>query len=164
MNHIDLDKLYEATSEDLLFTIGVMLTKNAPTPYIQIFYRDWTRQQLELVRASFKGGLALAFGKPKQGKCDLYLATREEIAIQADEDGHTAVLRAPAWDARLANADHIVVESFEANRRQHGCFLLLVQTPDWEFVTGIGDREVGITIGVVERRSLPVPIAQMQDP
>ncbi|MFQ5492341.1 MAG: hypothetical protein ACE5GE_16650 [Phycisphaerae bacterium] len=40
MNPIDLDKLYEATTEDLLGAIDVMLTETAPAPHTHIFYRE----------------------------------------------------------------------------------------------------------------------------
>ena len=157
MNPIDLDKLYEAISEDLLFGIGVMLTETTSAPYIHIFYRDWTRQQLEVIRESFKGGLTLTLCSPKYGKCDLYLATREKIVLQADEDGHTSVLRGPAWDARLENVEASVVRQFEANRKCYGGFMLLIQTLEAEFPASVTDADGRTVVGTIRLRSLPTP-------
>lgn len=109
-----------------------------------------THPQLEIVRESFKGGLTLTFGELRQGKCDLYLAIREKIAIQADEDGHTSVLRAPAWGARLENIEASVVGQFVANRSRHGGFMLLIRAVDWEFLTSDGDSADRVIVWAVE--------------
>ena len=42
-------------------------------------------------------------------------STRQKITLQAEQDGHTSLLRAPAWDAHLPSIDAPVVERFEAN-------------------------------------------------
>ena len=62
MDNNILDGLYEATAEDMLFAIGLLLTEGIPAPYIHIFYRAWTREQLEVVGESFKSGLTLMMG------------------------------------------------------------------------------------------------------
>ncbi len=139
MNHIDLNRLYEATSEDLLFAIGVMQIDGGLAPHVQILYEDWTRQQLELVRESFKGGLNLVIGDLKHGTHDLYLSTNAKIALRARNDGNTAVLRAPAWDARLSGVEEHVLRLFESNRKQHGGFMPQVQTLEWGFQCSVRD-------------------------
>ena len=161
MDNNDLDRLYEATVEDMLFAIGILLTESGPAPYIHIFYRDWTREQLEVVRQSFKSGLTLVMGERKHGTRDLYLASREKVALQAEDNGHTSVLRAPSWDARLADIDEAVVCAFETNRRRHGGFLLLVQTPEWEFLSSVSNVDGRTSVGAVLTQSLPVPQAHI---
>ncbi|MHC4093935.1 MAG: hypothetical protein ACYSVY_27295, partial [Planctomycetota bacterium] len=60
MNSQDLERLYEATGEDLLFAIGqLLLPGNEAAPYVHIFYRDWPREKLEVVREAFRDGLVL---------------------------------------------------------------------------------------------------------
>ena len=158
MNSQDLGELYEATGEHLLFAIGALLVPgHEPAPYVHILYRDWSREKLEVVRQSFHQGLILASGKRPQGGHDLYISTRETISLQAEDGGHTSVLRAPAWDAHLPQVDEEAVQVFEANRRRTGGFVLLLQTPEWEFLTAVDDAQGGTTVGPIERRSLPMP-------
>jgi hypothetical protein len=158
MNSQDLGELYEATGEDLLFAIGALLVSGQePAPYIHVFYRDWSREQLEVVRESFRKGLILVRGKRPKGGYDLYIGTRETISLQAKDGGHTSVLRAPAWDAHLAEVNEEAAQVFEANRRRTGGFLLLLQTPEWEFLTAVDDARGGTTVGPIEKRSLPMP-------
>ena len=158
MNSQDLDKLYQATGEDLLFAIGALLVPGQePAPHIHIFYRDWSREKLEVVRESFGEGLILVSGQRPRGGYDLYIGTRETIALQAEDGGHTSVLRAPAWDAHLAEVNDAASQLFEANRKRSGGFLLLLQTPQWEFLTAVDDDQGGTTIGPVEKRSAPMP-------
>ena len=158
MNTQDLDKLYQATSEDLLFAIGALLVPGQePSPCIHILYRHWSREKLEVVRESFRDGLILVSGKRTRGGYDLYIGTRETIVLQAEDGGHTAVLRAPAWDAHLAEVNEEAVQLFEANRKRSGGFLLLIQTPEWEFLTAVDDAQGGTTVGPIEKRSVPMP-------
>ena len=160
MNSQDLDKLYEATAEDLLFAIGALLVPGQePAPYVHIFYRDWPREKLQVVRESFRDGLILVSGKRSLGGHDLYIGTRETIALQADDGEHKSVLRAPAWDAHLADVNDEVVQVFEANRKWSGGFLLLLQTSEYEFLTAVDDAQGGVTIAPIERRSTPMPAA-----
>ncbi len=93
----ELEQLYENTAEDLRFGIGTLKLPNLrPAPIIQIHYRDWSRGKLDVIRQSFRGGVILVSGRRASGACDLYLATRERIGLQAKHDGHTSMLRAPA--------------------------------------------------------------------
>jgi hypothetical protein len=159
MNNEDLEKLYEATGEDLLFAIGVMLVPGQQAaPYIHIYFAGWSREQLEVVRESFRDGLILASGRRPTGLRDLYLGTREKIALQASDGQDTSVLRAPAWDAHLSEVAEGAVDRFEANRQRSGGFLLLVQTLEWEFLTAVDDASTATTIGPIEKRSRPMPI------
>jgi len=159
MNSRDLENLYEATGEDLLFAVGAMLTPGqGPAPYIHIFYPGWSRAKLEVVRESFRDGLILVSGRRPNGLRDLYLGTRKKLALQASNGQDTPVLRAPAWDARLAQVNDEAVHLFEANRKRSGGFLLLVQTLEWEFLTAVDDASTGTTIGPIEKRSRPMPI------
>jgi hypothetical protein len=158
MNTQDLEKLYEATGEDLLFAIGALLVPGQePAPYIQIFYPGWSREKLEVVREWFRDGLILVSGQRPQGGCDLYLGTRETIALQANDGEHRSVLRAPAWDAHLPEVNEQAVRLFEANRKRSGGFLLRLQTPEWEFLTAVDDASSGTTVDPIERRSAPMP-------
>ena len=158
MNSQDLDKLYQATGEDLLFAIGALLVPGQePAPYVHILSRDWPRQKLEVVRESFRDGLILVNGKRSRGGYDLYIGTRETIALQANDGGHTSVLRAPAWDAHLPEVNEEAVQLFEANLKRAGGFLLLVQTPEWEFLSDVDDDHGKTTVGPIARRSMPMP-------
>jgi hypothetical protein len=101
------------------FAIGlVALPGREPAPILQIRYRDWSRKKLEVIRESFKEGLILVNGKRKDGKYDVFIATREQVALQAEKNRHKSVLRAPAWDAHLPGVDVPVAHQFEANRRR----------------------------------------------
>jgi hypothetical protein len=153
-----LEDLYRATEEDMQFAIGLLVLPDIGTvPYIHVHYSNWTRGMLEVVRESFKDGLILGGEGRKRGAYDLVICTREQIALQAKENGHTSVLRAPAWDAHLADVDPPAVEQFEANRARCGGFLLLVQTPEWEFLTTVYDPNGTTVIGCVQRRVMPMP-------
>ena len=159
MNHRVLEDLYDATEEDLLYGIGLLALPNEePAPCIHIHYRGWSREKLEIVRESFDEGLILVCGTRADGRRDLYLGTRQTISVQAEQDGHTSMLRAPAWDARLSQIDASVVGQFETNRRRYGGFLLLVQTPEWEFFTAADDGSGQARSGEIVPRSMPVPL------
>jgi hypothetical protein len=156
MNH-DLRKLYESTAEDLIYGVGLFQLPNAgPVPLIHIHYRGWSREKLEVVCESFKSGLILVSGRRKNGNQDLYIATREQIALHQKEGADTSILRAPAWDAHLAQVEEQAYAVFEAQRRRSGGFLLLVQTPAWECLTVVDDCDQTI-VGDILPRSLPVP-------
>ena len=159
MRNKHLEDLYRATEEDMEFAIGLLALPNLePAPYIHIHYRNWTRGMLEVVRESFTDGLILVNGKRKRGKCDLVLRTHERIALQAKENGHTSVLRAPAWDAHLAGVDEAAVDRFEASRAPYGSFVVLVQTPEWEFLTTVCDPRGTTVPGRIQRRIIPMPM------
>jgi len=159
VNNRDLEQLYEATAEDLLFAMGTMVVPGGrPSPYIHVFYQDWAREKLEVVREAFSGGLVLTTGKNPRGGYGIYIATRELISIQGEQNGHTSVLRAPAWDARLEQVEGVAVHVFETNRKWCGGFLLLLQTPEWEFVTAVDDSNGNTTPGPIGKRSQPMPL------
>ena len=158
MNHRILKNLYEATEEALQYGVGLLaLPDQEPAPFIHVHYRDWSREKLEIVRESFRGGLVLTFSCQAEGTRDLHVSTRERIGIQAKQDGHTSVLRAPAWNARLAGIDEQVVRRFEADRRRIGGFLLLMQTPEWEFLAAVDEAGNRSAVGPIGRRSMPMP-------
>ena len=158
MNHQILENLYDATEEDLLYGVGLLaLPDQEPTPFIHIHYRSWSREQLEIVRESFRGGLVLTFSRRTDKTRDLHVSTRECVAVQATGGDHTSVLRAPAWDAHLAGIDCDVVQRFESDRMRLAGFLLLMQTPDWEFLSAVNDATGRVPIGPIRRRSFNVP-------
>jgi hypothetical protein len=152
----DLRQLYESTEEDLLYGIGlIQLMEAEPTPFIHIHYRDWSREKLEIVRESFKGGLILVSAERKPGRHYVYIGTKETIAIQHRKGEHTSILRAPAWDAHLKDVEERAFRLFEANRQRHRGFLLLAQTPNREFLTAVDDADDRITVGAILPRSMP---------
>ena len=153
-----LRELYESTEEDLLFGIGLLaLPDREPAPFIQIFYRDWSREKLEIVRESFKSGLILVSAERKAGLHHFYIGTRETVALQQKRGEHTSVLRAPAWDAHLADVEEQALQLFEINRRSRRGFLLLLQTPEWEFLTAVDEASPDTTVGPIRERSFPMP-------
>ena len=157
MNY-SLRELYESTEEDMIFGVGLIQLPDAePAPYIHVFYHDWSREKLEVVRESFKSGLILVSAERKPGLHHLYIGTRETIALQQTEGEHTSILRAPAWDAHLADVEEQAFRIFEINRKRHGGFLLLVQTPEWEFLTAVDDASCDTTVGPIQQRSFPMP-------
>ena len=159
MNHRILEDLYDATEEDLLYGVGLLaLPDQEPAPFIHIHYRDWPREQLEIVRESFRAGLVLTIGKPVGGVCSVHISTREYVAVQATEGDHTSVLRAPAWDAHLEGIAEQVVRRFEVDRRRYGGFLLLLQTRKLEFLTAVEDAAGLVNVGPILRRSLLTPV------
>ena len=158
MSHRILESLYDATEEELLYGVGLLaLPDQEPAPFIHIHYRDWSREKLEIVRESFREGLILTIGRSIAGVRDLHVSTRERIDIQTTQDGHTSVLRAPAWDARLEGIAEHVVQRFQTGWQRLCGFLLLMQTPVWEFLTAVNDTRDSTHIGHVTPRSFPVP-------
>ena len=80
MNSINLKQLYDATQEDMRYAIGTMdLGTGPPAPIICIHYRDWSREQLEVVRETFESGIILTSAECRPGVHHVYLATRETI-------------------------------------------------------------------------------------
>jgi len=121
MTHHRLDELYSATEEELQFGVGLLaVPSQAPAPFIQVYYRHWSRQKLELVRDSFRGGLVLTISPRSGDTRDLHLCTRDGITIQATDGEHTSMLRAPTWDSHLEAIDEHVIQRFEANRQRCG--------------------------------------------
>jgi hypothetical protein len=114
LNH-ELGQLYESAGEDLPFGIDTIQLQDLKlAPIVQIHHKDWSRLELEVVRESFRDGLILTSGKRHTDERDLYIATRQRMAIQADHGGDTSVLRSPAWDAHLAKVEERVFRVFEA--------------------------------------------------
>lgn len=79
------------------------------------------------------------------------------IALQAKDGGHTSVLRAPAWDAQLAKVEDQALRIFEAGRTRYGGFLLLLQTPEWEFLAGLDEISGSTSVGSILPRNLASP-------
>ncbi len=157
MRH-SLRELYESTEEDMTFGVGLIQLPDAePAPYIHVFYQDWSREKLEVVSESSKSGLILVSAERKPGLHHLYIGTRETIALQQTEGEHTSVLKAPAWDTHLADVEGQAFRQFEINRKRHGGFLLLLQTPEWEFLTAVEDPDDQTVVGPIQERSLPIP-------
>lgn len=158
MNTIDLKQLYEATEEDLRFGVGLLdVPGRGQVPFIQIHQPGWSREMLEIVRESFRDGLTRTETTNASETVDLYLATRQRIVIQAENRGQTGVLRAPAWDARLSNIDPAIVRRLLADQARHGGFVLLVQTPEWEFLVAVHREGTRCDIGPIGPRTLPIP-------
>jgi hypothetical protein len=65
--------------------------------------------------------LAELVGLP-EGVCESAALTD----IQRREGEHTSVLRAPAWDAHLAEVEDRAFRLLDANRQRYGGFLLLI--------------------------------------
>ena len=156
--HEQIKQLYESTADDLRYGIGVLdVPDRGPVPLIHIHYADWSCEKLEAVRGSFRGGLILVSGQRASGSCDLYIATRQKITVQAQRGGHTSILKAPAWDAHLTEVDGQVVQRFEDARDRRRGFLLLVQAEEWEFLTAVDDAGDTATVGVVLPAKQPTP-------
>ena len=122
-----------------------------------IHYADWSREKLEVVRESFKGGVILVSAERKPDVHHVYIGTRETIAIQKKEDEHTSVLRAPAWDAHLSNVEGRVFRLFDNHRKRRSGFLLMLETPEWEFLTAVDEDHDLPHVGVVMSRSAQLP-------
>ena len=65
----------------------------------------------------------------------------------------------PGTPLSLADVDDQAFRLFEANRRLYGGFLLLMQTSEWEFLTGVEDADDRTIVGAVLARSMPMPPA-----
>ena len=160
---VDLSRLYNATEEDLRYGIGTLALADQPEmPVILVRYTRWSLEQLRVVRESFQEGVILVHGRRPDGSTDLYLGTRQTIQVQVQKDGHTSVLRAPAWDAHLAHVDSQVYGGFEAQRQQTGGFLLLMQAGAGEFLTVVDEVQNRALVGVILPEwslNLPDPLA-----
>ena len=158
----DLQELYNAACDDLLYGIGV--TQGADTgregqaiPTIAITYPHWSRQQLELVRGTFADGLTITANEAAGRTCNIYLGTRQLVTIRLQRGGETDLLRGPAWDARLEGVEQEAVSMFELGRRVFGGFLLVMQTSQWEFTTGVDEIRGGATVGPIVARTTAIP-------
>ncbi|UCF34756.1 MAG: hypothetical protein JSV78_05515 [Phycisphaerales bacterium] len=158
MNQDVLEHLYEATEEDLLYGIGTLpVADSVALPLIHVHYRHWSREKLIVVRASFESGLDLVIGEPSCGCREMRLSTREQVSVQVKEDGHTHVLRSLAWDACLEGVAEHVVRRFEQDCHQAHGYVLLMQTPAWEFLTAV-ERACGRThVQPITTRAYPCP-------
>ena len=156
-----LDALHQSTEDDRRFAIGaVVLSDCGLVPIIHIRYCDQNRVKLEAERNSFTDGVIFVNRKRHDGTYHLFIGARERVAMQSEENGHKSVLRTPAWDAQLPGVDASVVREFEANRPRYGGFLLLVQTPEWEFLTVVGVNDGSATVGpITDRRPSTTPAA-----
>lgn len=153
-----LRELYESTADDMVYGIGLVQFSGAePAPCIHISYPSWNRAQLEIVRESFDGGLVLTSTEKEPGLHHLHIGTRQVVAIHQRDGEHTSILRAPAWDAHLANVEQRALRLFEMNRERYGGFLVLMQTPEWEFLVGVEDACNHTAVGPVRRLRFPAP-------
>ena len=74
----------------------------------------------------------------------------------APSKGFAVHLRAPAWDAQLEDVEERAFRLSEANRKRYGGFLLLLQTPEGEFLTVVDDGSGRTMVGAVLARSMPM--------
>ena len=94
---MSLRDLYDAAAEDVVFGLGLMpVSDGQSAPYLHLFYRDWSREMLEIVRESFGSGLVLTHSERTPGRIDVFIATREQVAVQGFRGGETSILRATA--------------------------------------------------------------------
>lgn len=153
-----LEQLYQSTEEGFLYAVGLFAAPDQPpAPLIQVYYSDWSHEQLAAVRASVDEGLTLVHDQAADRSCSLSLATRQKIAIRAAHDGHTSVLQAPAWDAHLAGVDRRVATQFADQRRRLGGFVLLVQGREHEFLAAVDDSAERVHVGPIQPLSLRPP-------
>lgn len=144
-----LRRLYDASEEDMTYGIGVLdLGTGPPAPIIRIRYRGWSRAKLEIIRESFRSGIILSSARRNSGLYHACLGTRETMTIEHAEGEHTDVLRAPAWDAHLADIDGAAFAVFDTDRRRRGGFLLLMQAGEWEFLTVVDELRDQAIVGV----------------
>jgi hypothetical protein len=83
------------------------------------------------------------------------MSTRDWFGIHQAESENTPAFRPAAWDAHLPDVKDRAFQSFDANPQRYGGFLLLVQTPEWEFLTGVDDVEDRTIVGAILPRSMP---------
>lgn len=154
---MNLRDLYQAAAEDVVFGMGLMPVSAAQSaPYFHFFYRDWAREMLEIVGESFGAGLTLAASERTPGRLDIFVATRERVAVHGFRDGETTILRAAAWDAQLSDVDAQAFRRFDGERIRNGRYLVLMQTPEWEFLTSV-NLDDSTNIGAILLRVLPLP-------
>jgi hypothetical protein len=160
-----LHRLYEATAEDLLFGIGqLQVPDDRPVPYIHIHYANWSREKLDVVRESFPDGLILTAQQCPTGAYDVTIKTRHLVILKSERNGRTSLLRGPAWDARLEGVEPQAFRLFQSDRQRHGGFVVLVQTPEWEFMTVVDEIRGSTTVGATLPRTFAAPPAAMTDP
>ena len=101
-----LHSAYESTAEDLRYGIGLMVDTNRRSmPMIAVRYENWPPDKLEVVRQMFVDGLTVEHKSVNSDTVDVYVATHQKITVRSTSGGHTHVMHAPAWDARLAAVD-----------------------------------------------------------
>lgn len=154
---MNLRELYEAAAEDVVFGMGFMpVSEGQSAPYLHSFYRDWSREMLEVVRESFGSGLTLVASEHTAGRINVFVATRERVAVHGFHDGETTILRAAAWDAQLSDVDATAFRVFDDKRVRQGRYLVQMQTPEWEFLTGVNVNDPTVVRAIL-RRTLPMP-------
>jgi hypothetical protein len=152
-----LKELYKSTGEDFLYGVGALqLPDGALAPCVHLHYANWSREQLDTVRDCFADGLLATAHTRPSGDMRMTIATRQQVTLQASQPSHTNVLRAPGWDARLEDLDVNAFRHFTAQRHRYGGFLLLVQTPDWEFLAAVKDAGLPGEVGPIQARSFPL--------
>ena len=105
---------------------------------------------MEVVRESFVDGLTVDHKLVDSDTVDVYVATRQKITVQSTAKGHTHVMHAPAWDARLAAVDRQSFTVFNVRRRTGGGFLLVVTAGCRQFTTYVDDRHDQTMVGPIE--------------
>ncbi len=115
-----------------------------------------------MVRDTLRGGVTLTCTQRTSGRCDLCLAARDQVRLTCAAGGETSVLRGPAWNAQLDDVEGEVYRWFEAQRARHGGFVLLIQTPDWEFMVGVEWGLRNPLIGDTQPRRVEMPPASLR--
>ena len=151
-----LHSTYESTAEDLRYGIGLLVESDRRSiPIVAVQYENWPPAKLEVVRESFIDGLTVEHKVVDSDTVNVYVATHQKITVQSTVGGHTHVMHAPAWDARLATVDRPSFTRFDVRRRHGGGFLLVVQAGDRQFTTYVDDRHDRTIVG---------PIMDFQNP
>ena len=154
---MSLRDLYDAAAEDVVFGLGLMPVSDGQcVPYLHLFYRDWCREMLEIIRESFGSGLVLTHSERTPGRIDVFIATREQVAVHGFCGGETSILRAAAWDAQLADVEAVASRVFEDERARQGHYVVLMQTREWEFLTSVS-LDGSTAIGDITPRTFPMP-------
>jgi len=153
-----LHSAYESTAEDLRYGIGLMVDADRrTTPIIAVRYENWPPGKLEVVRESFVDGLTVEHKIVDSETVDVYVATRRKISVQSTGGGHTHVMHAPAWDARLAAVDRRSFTVFDDRRRHGGGFLFVVTTGCRQFMSYVDDRNNHTMVGPIVDCQNPPP-------
>jgi len=157
----NLRDLYEATSDDLFFAIGLVQgdddgREESAAPTITITYPQWTRRLLEMVRGTFCDGVTLTVSETHGEARHIYLATRQRVTVGLQYGGETDVLRGPAWNARLERIDRLIVDVFENTRRRSGRFYLLLRGDTWGFGMSVYDDGHACVGDVMRVPTLPI--------
>jgi len=146
-----LHSAYESTAEDLRYGIGLMADADRRSmPMIAVRYENWPPGKLEVVRESFVDGLTVEHKIVDSATVDVYVATRQKISVQSTGGGHTHVMHAPAWDARLAAVDRRSFTVFDDRRRHGRGFLLVVTAGCRQFMSYVDDQNDRADVGPIE--------------